>query len=139
MKISPRKIDRMIKKLGMKVEPVDNVSYVEIRKQDGEVIHITNPNVVKMNISGQTVFQVTGGEVEIVEEGEAEEVELSEEDISIVAQQAGVDEETARKALITVNGDLIKAIMMLKESQKIKRNGSSRSRRRRVGNRKHIL
>lgn len=122
MKISPRKIDRMIKKLGMKVEPVDNVSHVEIHKRDGEIIRIIDPNVVKMNISGQTVFQVAEGEIEIIEKEGVEEVELSEEDISIVAQQAGVDEEMARKALITVNRDLVKAIMMLKESQKVKGN-----------------
>jgi len=103
-----------MRKLGMKVEPLEGISYVEIYKEDGQIIHIENPEVIKMEVSGQTIFQISGGEISVLEE---EEIEITDEDIEIVSQQAGVDRETARKALIVTKGDLVKAIMMLKESK----------------------
>lgn len=115
-RFSPRQIERMMKRLGMKVKPIENVNYVEIHSGD-EVIRIENPEVVEMDVSGQKIFQITGGEVIKEEE---KEIDIPKEDILLVAQQAGVDEETARKALIVVNGNLAEAIMMLKESQKTK-------------------
>ena len=74
-----------------------------------------------MEVSGQTIFQISGGEISVLEEEkeEEEEIEITDEDIEIVSQQAGVDRETARKALIVTKGDLVKAIMMLKESKTI--------------------
>ena len=38
---------------------------------------------------------------------------FSEEDIDLVAQQAGVDREKARSALIEAKGDLARAILLL--------------------------
>ena len=118
-RFSHRQIERMMRKLGMKVEPLEGVSYVEICKEDGQIIHIESPEVIKMEVSGQTIFQISGGEISVLEEEkeEKEEIEITDEDIEIVSQQAGVDKETARKALIVTKGDLVKAIMMLKESR----------------------
>lgn len=122
MRFSSRQIDRMLKRLGMKMEPVGSVSYVEIHKEDGEVIRIEGPEVAKLEVQGQTIFQVVGGEVTIAGKGEkVGELEIPEEDVELVARQAGVDKETARMALITVEGDLAKAIMMLRESSKTKK------------------
>jgi len=120
-RFSHRQIERMMRKLGMKVEPLEGISYVEIYKEDGQIIHIENPEVIKMEVSGQTIFQISGGEISVLEEEkeEEEEIEITDEDIEIVSQQAGVDRETARKALIVTKGDLVKAIMMLKESKTI--------------------
>ena len=119
-RLSPRQIERMMRKLGMKVEPLKKVSFVEINMESGDIIRIDHPEVVRMEVSGQIMFQITGGELsEVKGEKEAEEeIEIPDEDVLIVAQKAGVDKETARKALIVVGGDLAKAIMMLKESQK---------------------
>ena len=125
-KISPRKIERMMRKLGMKFKPIENVSYVEIFTEDGEIIHIERPEVIKMEFSGQIMYQITGGEERLTKrEEEIEEIEIPEEDVMIVSKQAGVDRETAKKALIAVNGDLAKAILMLKESQKTKKLGGA--------------
>lgn len=44
---------------------------------------------------------------------ENDAVVFSEEDVDLVAQQAGVDREKARSALIEANGDLARAILLL--------------------------
>lgn len=114
-RLSPRRIERMMKKLGMHLETIDDATYVEIHRSGGEIIRIDNPVITKMSVSGKVVFQVAGGEVKVMrEEVRGEEVKIPEEDIALVAQQAGVDSETARKALIAAKGDLAKAIMMIR-------------------------
>ncbi len=40
-------------------------------------------------------------------------MKASEEDVKLVMEQAGVDEETARKALVEAEGDLAEAILKL--------------------------
>lgn len=112
-------IDKMMRKLGMKVEPIKDVERVDIVLKDGSILRIEGGEVAKIEVQGQSMFQVVGGEVLRLEaEEEVSEVEVSEEDIELVAQQAGVDKETARLALVTVGGDLAKAIMMLRESER---------------------
>ena len=113
-------IDKMMRKLGMKVEPVKDVERVDIVLKDGTILRVKGGEVAKIEVQGQSMFQIVGGEVLRLEaeEEEVPEMEVSEEDVELVAQQAGVDKETARLALVTVGGDLAKAIMMLRESEK---------------------
>jgi nascent polypeptide-associated complex subunit alpha len=70
---------------------------------------IRNPSVQKVDMMGQTSFQVAGE----IEEREAK-AEISEEDIKTVMEQAAVNEEDARKALEASKGDLAAAIISLK-------------------------
>jgi nascent polypeptide-associated complex subunit alpha len=62
-------------------------------------------------MKGERIYQISGGRVE---EKQLERMRISEEDILLVAQQAGVSLEEARKALEEAEGDLAKAILMLK-------------------------
>lgn len=94
-----------MKQMGIKQEDID-ASKVIIEKSDGGKILINNPSVVKVNMSGNESFQITG---DISEEEEA----ITNDDINIVMEKTGASEEDARKALKDSNGDLTEAIMSL--------------------------
>lgn len=114
MKISPRELQKMlqaVKRAGLSVEQVEGVESVIIKFRDKELI-VKNPQVTSMKIGGQTIFQVVG---EVEERAlTIEEVSVSEEDVQLVASQAGVSLEEARKALKATKGDLARAILYLK-------------------------
>jgi len=104
----------MTKKLGVEMKELEGVTEVIIRTSEKEIV-IENPQVLIMSISGQKVYQVMGGEEKEVElERKKEVIEISEEDVQLVASQAGVSLEEARKALEATKGDLAAAIMLLK-------------------------
>jgi nascent polypeptide-associated complex subunit alpha len=116
-KMSPRKMRRMMKQMGLK--EIEEVQEVIIRTLEKELV-IKEPQVTVMTQGGQRLWQVVGlsaeerplsGEVEGEEEAVAV---IPEEDVHLVAQQSGVDAETARAALVDAGGDLAKAILALK-------------------------
>ncbi len=111
MALNPRDLQKMMKK--MKMQDLNGVEEVIIRFADHELV-IPNAEVTRM-MMGSEVYQVTGNakkrdrsDVEIIE------VEISDEDIQLVASQAGVSEEEAEDALLESEGDIAKAIMLLK-------------------------
>jgi len=111
--LSPREFRRLAKRLGIKIEELKDVEKVSIVLPD-KIIEVINPSVSVMTVSGNTIYQVVGGEIkEIEREKPSEEIEISEEDIQLVAEQAGVSFEEAKMALIETKGDLAKAIMLL--------------------------
>ncbi len=118
--LSPRDLKRQLKRLGIKldVEELEDVRNVTI-EMPGKMLVIDDPQVVIMKLQGQTIFYIMGEprEVEAEEEEAAPTVEISEEDVQLVASQAGVSLEEARRALEASEGDLAKAIMLL-ESKK---------------------
>ncbi len=92
---------------------------------------IEQPEVILMKQAGQEIYQVVGEAEEYaadefnVEEREyVEEVEQAEEfdvkptitenDIMLVASQGNVDPEEAKTILIECNGDIAKAILLIK-------------------------
>jgi len=103
-----RKAQAMMKKMGIKQQEID-AEEVIIRTKDKEII-IRNPEVSKVNMMGQETYQITGEEEE-----RERKIEINEEDISTVMEQANVDEETARKAIEESKGDLAEAILSLKQ------------------------
>ncbi len=118
MRLRPKDVQRMLKSMGVKLRELD-ASEVLITLRDGSKIKIVDPQVIVTQVGAQEVYQVTG-KVELVEAGEQEAgvqepYTPSEEDIELVASQAGVDKEKARKALIETKGDLAEAIMKLME------------------------
>jgi nascent polypeptide-associated complex subunit alpha len=60
----------------------------------------------------QEMFQITG---DIVEEEKEFEVTIGEDDIRMVAEQAGVSKDKAKKALEETKGNIAEAIMKLKK------------------------
>lgn len=119
-KLSPRQLKRMqsrlLGSLGLDVKELGQAEEVLIRFSDRELV-IHGPNIIEMKIEGENILQVIGGEVEEREPGEAEaeeRYEPSQDDILLVAAQAGVSEEEAAQALRDTEGDLAKAILLLK-------------------------
>lgn len=108
---------RMLESLGLNLKELGVAEEVIIRLQDKE-LRIKNPSIMFMKIENENIYQVIGGEVEEVESTIEKPVEEayqpSQEDIMLVAVQAGVSEEEAKNALVETNGDLAKAILLLK-------------------------
>ena len=104
-----RQMRRMMDKMGMDMEEVNNVQEVIIKTDKKEII-IAKPAVTEMKTKESSIFQVVA---ESYEEKELEVPIFSDEDISLVCQQANVDEETAKNALAEAEGDLARAILLL--------------------------
>ena len=112
-KFRPKDLERMLRGMGIKVQSLD-AEEVVIRLRDGTSLRVSDPQVSVTRVGGEEIYQVMG-RVERVVEGRPAEYEPSEEDISLVASQAGVDRDTARRALIETGGDLAEAILRLTE------------------------
>ncbi|RLI68809.1 Nascent polypeptide-associated complex protein [Candidatus Heimdallarchaeota archaeon] len=111
MALNQRDLQKMMKR--MKMTELKGVEEVIIRFADYELV-IPNAEVTRM-MMGTEVYQVTGNatkrersDVEIIE------IEISDEDIQLVASQTSVSEEEAENALLESDGDIAKAIMFLK-------------------------
>ena len=104
-----REMRRMMDKMGMDMEEVNNVQEVIIKTDKKEII-ISKPAVTEMKTKDSSIFQVVA---DSIEEKELEVQIFSDEDISLVSQQANVDEETAKNALAEAEGDLARAILLL--------------------------
>jgi nascent polypeptide-associated complex subunit alpha len=104
--LDPKKMQDMLKKLGMKM---DNIPAKQvIIKADSGDITIDEPEVIKTTMKDQIVFQISGN---------VKEQSFSDEDVKVVMSQSGVKEEQkAKEALQKSGGDIVKAIMELKES-----------------------
>tara|TARA_Y100000310_G_scaffold249283_1_gene255326 strand:+ start:165 stop:512 length:348 start_codon:yes stop_codon:yes gene_type:complete len=103
--INPRQMQKMMNKMGMKQDEIP-ASEVIIKSEGKEII-IKNPQVMKIDMMGQESFQISG---EVIEG-----VSISKEDIQTVAEQGGVSEEEAKKAIEENNGDLAEAIINLQK------------------------
>jgi len=109
-RLSSREARRLMQRMGMEVEPLEGAREVIIRLE-GRSLVIRDPHVSVVKMAGQSIYQVLG---EAVEVKELEEVSISEEDVQLVASQAGVSLDRARRALEETGGDLARAILMLK-------------------------
>ncbi len=102
---NPKQVEALMKKMGVKTTQIEAE---EVIIKGEKTIRIKNPSVTVVEMQGNKSFQITG---------DVEEETVSEEDVKIVAGQAGVSEEEARKALEEKNGDIAEAILMLKEKE----------------------
>lgn len=104
-----REMRRMMDKMGLDMKEVPNVQEVIIKTDKKEII-ISKPSVTEMKAQENSIFTVTA---DSYEEMELEVPIFSEDDIQLVSQQAGVDEEKAKAALEEAKGDLARAILLL--------------------------
>ena len=105
-KINPKQIQNMMKQMGIKTEEIE-AERVIFELKDKKLV-IENPKVTAMDVQGQKTYTVMG---EVTEEPKG----VPEEDVKMVASQAGVSEEEAIKALEAADGDIAKAITELKK------------------------
>ncbi|MEM1514788.1 MAG: nascent polypeptide-associated complex protein [Candidatus Bathyarchaeia archaeon] len=108
-RLSPREAKRLMQRMGLSMTPIE-ASEVIIKAKDKEIV-IENPKVAVLEVQGQKIFQVAGGK--ITERSVAKKVQILEEDVILVAQQANVSLEEARAALEQTGGDLAQAILLL--------------------------
>ena len=104
-----KQMERQMKKMGMKMQDLEGVNEVIIRFDDKELI-IDNPSVSLMDVMGSQTYQVEGQAREVEIEYE---VEIPDEDVEMVASNAGVSKQEAKAALEESKGDLAEAIMNL--------------------------
>lgn len=116
--MNPKALEQAMKKMGVNQVEIDATSVV-IRCKDKDII-IDNPSVSKVNMMGQTTFQIVGDAKE-VKRVEEEVIEVTEDDIKTVMDQTGVDEDTAFSYIEKSGGDLAEAIMMINESKEKKK------------------
>ena len=107
--LNPKKMQAMMKQLGMNQEEIDALRVI-IEKQDDTKIVIENPSVTKISVQGKESFQVSG---DIKEENE--EQGISEEDIKTVIEKTNSTKKEAVNALENSKGDLAEAILKLNE------------------------
>ena len=115
-KLNPRmlrKMQKMMKDFGMETEDLD-VKRVIFVFEDEEWI-FDEPKVQVMDVLGIKTYSITGKPEKIKREKEEVKVEITEEDVELVAEQCNVSKEEARKALEECNGDIAEAIVKLQE------------------------
>jgi nascent polypeptide-associated complex subunit alpha len=131
--MNPRKMQQMMKQMGIDVTEIDAES-VTITTTDGEALVFEAPEVTRMDAQGTQTYQIVGepetraagsladdatdtadtadtaaAEDDAVEDAAA----IPEDDVDLVAAQAGVGAADAREALEAEDGDLAAAIARL--------------------------
>jgi len=117
-RMNPREQKRMMQRMGMNMDTVADVQQVIIRTPGKDIV-IDEPEVAILQVQGQKMYQIIGGQVsEQVpsQRGASAAVAapaFSEEDVQLVADQTGKSLEKAKEALQECGGDLAKAILLL--------------------------
>jgi nascent polypeptide-associated complex subunit alpha len=109
-RMSPKQMKAAMKRLGIKPAELDDVEEVVIKTLEKEYV-IPNAAVTKMEVQGQTTYQIVGEAQEFARGEEGPRV--PEEDVKLVAEKADVSEEEARQALIECDGEPAEAILKL--------------------------
>lgn len=98
---------QMMKQMGMEMEEIEGVEKVVIYTPSGNYV-FDNAQVVATTMQGVTTYQLSG-------DARFEEAvpEIPDDDVALVASQAGTTEEAARAALVETRGDIAEAILKL--------------------------
>ena len=107
MGMNPRQMKKLMRQLGIKMEELDGVKEVVLRLEGREIV-LKNPVVTVMVVQGEKTYQIVPGSEEV-----REVLQIPEEDIQLVMEQAGVDRETALRTLKETKGDIAEAILKL--------------------------
>lgn len=118
-RMSPRDLKRFMKRMGIEVDvkELSNVDRLVLMMTDGTKLFMDAPQVTLMRMGGQEILYAVG-KLEKEEEHVSEYVDIPEEDVQLVASQAGVSLDEAREALRAAKGDLAQAIMLLEAKRR---------------------
>jgi len=116
-RMNPREQKRMMQRMGMNMDSIDDVQQVIIRTSTKDIV-IDEPEVAILQVQGQKMYQVIGGQVSEQAPSQrqtaaAAQPTFSQEDIQLVADQTGKSLQKAKEALEECGGDLAKAILLL--------------------------
>ncbi|SEW22425.1 nascent polypeptide-associated complex protein [Natrinema salifodinae] len=121
--LNPRKMEQMMKQMGIDVEDVD-AEEVIIRTDEYDLV-FDDAEVTKMDARGQETYQIIGSPEQVesgaaggdagtdADAGAEAEPEIPDGDVELVATRAGVSEDEARAALEENDGDLAAAVETL--------------------------
>jgi nascent polypeptide-associated complex subunit alpha len=118
--MNPRKMKQMMEQMGIDVTELD-VEEVVIRTGDEDLV-FADAQVTRMDAQGQQTYQVVGepesrepgaSAIESADADAGDDDGIPDDDVALVAENAGVDAETARAALEETDGDLAAAIAAL--------------------------
>ncbi len=104
MNMNPKQMEKLMSQMGIKSTSVDAVRV--IIEREGDRIVLEPAEVTAIEMQGKKTYQISG--TERIEQA------LNEDDVKLVAQQAGVPEAAAREALAKAKGDIAQAILELK-------------------------
>ncbi|TFG07392.1 MAG: Nascent polypeptide-associated complex protein [Promethearchaeota archaeon] len=124
-----RQMRRKMQQQGIDMEPIEATKVIIEGVEKSLVIE--QPEVILMKQAGQEIYQVIGTaseysseEISISQNEESRDLEpideakaqptITENDIMLVAAQANVDRKEAEATLIDCDGDIAKAILLLK-------------------------
>lgn len=115
--VNPRQLQAMMKQMGMSQNSIAATSVI-IKTVDNKTYIFDSPDVQKISMQGQISFQITGsykleGETKELLTKKSFEVTISDDDVRLVSEQAGVSKLEARKALENSKGDIAEAIVSL--------------------------
>ncbi len=100
---NPQNMEKMMKQLGLEMESVP-AARVTVETEDGRELVFESPELNRMEVQGQTMFQLQGDYTE--------QDAGSDEDIELIMEKTGASEAEARDAL-EEHDDLTAAIMSL--------------------------
>lgn len=115
--INPRDLERMLKRLGITMESLE-ATRVTLELAGGRILEINEPKAVMLiRPKGQPPILYVIGELKEAASKPVtgETAGFTEEDVALVAEQAGVTMEEARKVLAETGGDIAEAILKLQE------------------------
>jgi len=117
-KLNPKmlkKMQKMMKDFGMEAKDLDVKRVIFVFEEEEWIFD--EPKVQVMDVLGIKTYSITGKPEKIKKEKEEEDikVEITEEDVELVAEQCNVSKEEAKKALEECNGDIAEAILKLEE------------------------
>ncbi|MDO9537070.1 MAG: nascent polypeptide-associated complex protein [Thermoplasmata archaeon] len=116
--VNPRQMQQAMKKMGITQEEWDDVDEVIISRA-GKSYVFKKPAVTAVKMQGQNTFQIIGdyniveGKVQALAPQQPKGIVIPDEDVELVASQANVSPEEARKALEECNGEPAEAIIKL--------------------------
>jgi nascent polypeptide-associated complex subunit alpha len=119
-RMNPSEMKRMLKRMGISadIEEIEDAVRVLIERKGESDIVVENPVITVMKMKGETMLYIYGEVREIKKELKpSQQLQIPEEDVQLVASEAGVSLEEARKALEATNGDIAQAIMLLQSKK----------------------
>lgn len=108
--MNPKQMQGMLKQFGIKTEEI-KAKKVTIETENGKIV-FEEPNVTVLDMKGQKIFSIIGNPIE---EKKESKLDISEDDIELVAKQAKTSKEKAKKALEKTKGDIAEAIELLEK------------------------
>ena len=101
--MNPKKMASLMKQMGINQEEID-ANRVVIERDSGNIV-IENPSVLKVNMQGNEMWQISG-------EAREDEAGFSEEDIKLDMEKTGKSESDVKRALEETK-DIAEAIVRL--------------------------